>query len=144
MTTLSFSFSPEVWGPHYWFLLHTIARTFPDRPNEVTRRKYYDMVQNLPLFIPHTKIADHVLSLLEQFPVQPYLTNRESFHRWVLFLHNRVNRSLHQPEFTMEEEDVAYRRLYEPSEFVPYANREWIVNTALIVSLLILLLLLRP
>ena len=42
----------KVWGPHYWFMIHTIAISYPLRPNAVTKKKYYDFIQNLPLFIP--------------------------------------------------------------------------------------------
>ena len=32
---------PSVWGPHYWFFLHTISMTYPYHPNAVTKKKYY-------------------------------------------------------------------------------------------------------
>ena len=35
---------PKIWGPHYWFVLHTISLTYPDIPNETTKKKYYDLV----------------------------------------------------------------------------------------------------
>ena len=28
---------PKVWGPFYWFVLHTIALTYPLNPNETTQ-----------------------------------------------------------------------------------------------------------
>ena len=28
----------NVWGPHYWFFLHTIALTYPHNPNEVVKK----------------------------------------------------------------------------------------------------------
>ena len=37
---------PKIWGPHYWFFLHTLASTYPHTPNEVVRKKYYDFIQN--------------------------------------------------------------------------------------------------
>ena len=47
---------PKIWGPHYWFVLHTIALSYPQNPNEVTRKKFYDFYQNLPLFMPIEEI----------------------------------------------------------------------------------------
>ena len=35
---------PKIWGPKYWFVLHTIALTYPDTPNSVTKKKYYDLI----------------------------------------------------------------------------------------------------
>ena len=42
----------NVWLPHLKFTLQTIAITYPARPNEVSRKKYYDFIQNLPVFFP--------------------------------------------------------------------------------------------
>ena len=33
------NFDPDVWGPHYWFFLHTIAESYPIHPNSVTKKK---------------------------------------------------------------------------------------------------------
>ena len=42
--------NPKVWRPHYWFVLHTIALTYPLHPNETIKKKYYDFINNfLPL-----------------------------------------------------------------------------------------------
>ena len=44
-------YNPEVWGPHYWFFLHTVANSYPKFPNAVTNRKYYDLMPELLLFV---------------------------------------------------------------------------------------------
>ena len=31
---------PKVWGPHYWFFLHTLALTYPESPNEVIKKNF--------------------------------------------------------------------------------------------------------
>ena len=49
---------PIIWGPHAWFFLHSVAHTYPRMPNSVTKRKYYDLIHTLPLFIPNSKIGD--------------------------------------------------------------------------------------
>jgi hypothetical protein len=87
-------FRPEVWGPHYWFFLHTIAHSYPENPNSVTKRKYYDLINNMPLFIPVPKMGDEFSKMLDKYPVSPYLDHRDSFIRWVHFIHNKLNFSL--------------------------------------------------
>ena len=82
---------PDIWGPHYWFFLHTLAYSYPATPNAITKRKYYDCIHNLPLFIPHDEIGNKFSRLLDKYPVTPYLDKRESFLRWVNFIHNKVN-----------------------------------------------------
>ena len=29
---------PNVWGPHFWFFLHTLAISYPHHPNAVTKK----------------------------------------------------------------------------------------------------------
>ena len=48
---------PEIWGPKYWFVLMTISLNYPLYPNEISKKKYYDLIQNIPLLIPVKDIS---------------------------------------------------------------------------------------
>jgi hypothetical protein len=95
--------SPVVWGPPLWHTLFTFALAYPLHPNTVTKRKYYDFIQNLPVFLPNSEIRNSFAQLLEEFPIQPYLSSRNSFVQWVHFIHNRLNKKLGKKEITMNE-----------------------------------------
>ena len=105
---------PKIWGPHYWFFLHTIAMSYPIHPNAVTKKKYYDFVQNIPLFIPVESMAGEFSKLLDKYPVQPYLDNKESFIRWMWFIHNKINKKLEKPEISLNDFYVKYYEEYKP------------------------------
>ena len=105
-------FDPDVWGPHYWFFLQTVAHTYPPTPNAVTKRKYYDFISNLPLFIPNPEIGDKFSEFLDKFPISPYLDSRDSFIRWVHFAHNKFNVDLGKREISLFEALDNYRDLY--------------------------------
>ncbi len=107
---------PTVWGPFYWFVLHTIALSYPANPNVVVKRKYYDFIQNLPLFLPISEIGNKFSEFLDKYPVTPYLDSRESFIKWMHFIHNKINIYLGLPEKTMEEAMVSYYEHYKPVE----------------------------
>lgn len=87
----------KIWGPQFWYVLHTIAFSYPKYPNKVTKRKYYDTVMNIPLFLPNEKFGTKFSKLLDSYPVTPYLDSRESFIKWTHFIHNRVNELLDKP-----------------------------------------------
>jgi len=110
------SLNPKVWGPHYWFVLHTIALTYPLKPNETVKKKYYDFIENLPIFIPIENIGNYFSELLDKYPVTPYLDSRESFIKWVYFIHNTINKSLGYEELTLSESLEKYYKNYENSE----------------------------
>jgi hypothetical protein len=106
----------KVWGPHYWFMIHTIAISYPLRPNAVTKKKYYDFIQNLPLFIPIESIATNFEKLLDEYPVSPYLDTRDSFIRWTHFIHNKINERLEKPKITLAQFYEKYYEEYKPKE----------------------------
>jgi len=131
-------FEPNVWGPHYWFFLHSIAHSYSSHPNEVTKRKYYDLIMNMPLFIPHDKIGDDFAELLNKYPVTPYLDSRESFTRWITFIHNKINHKLGKPEVPYLESLELYKSYYKPKEIV--VSEKFKISKKLILFSVILLL----
>lgn len=98
---------PEIsslnWGPKLWYVLHCIAYNYPDCPNSTTKRKYYDFIQNVPLFIPDIEMSDNFSVFLDKYPVSPYLCNRDSFMRWVHFIHNKINHLIGKEEISLYE-----------------------------------------
>ena len=54
------SLEPNTWGPHFWFMLHTISLNYPNNPNAVIKKKYYDFIQNLPAFLPDKKSSENL------------------------------------------------------------------------------------
>jgi hypothetical protein len=107
---------PKIWGPHYWFFLHTLAMTYPHHPNSVTKKKYYEFVQNLPLFIPVEEMSGEFSKLIDQYPITPYLDNRDSFVRWMHFIHNKINQKLEKPTITLNEFFVKYYDEYKSKD----------------------------
>jgi hypothetical protein len=81
----------KIWGPHYWFVLMTAAVNYPDHVNDIVRKKYYDFIQNFSMLIPDPEMSAEFDRMIDKYPVRPYLDSRESFIRWVHFIHNRYN-----------------------------------------------------
>ena len=133
--------NPEVWGPHYWFVLHTIALTYPDHPNDVTKKKYYDFLQNVPLFLPIKEIGNGFSKMLDKYPVTPYLDSRESFIKWVHFIHNKINIALEKPEMTMDEAMIKYYELYKPKAVKEAEERKRREKYAFLVIVTVVLIL---
>jgi len=130
-------FDSETWGPHYWFFLMTLALSYPDNVNAVVKRKYYDFITNLPIFIPNAKIAHQFSDLLDKYPVSPYLDNRESFVKWVHFIHNKVNYALGKEEISYASALESYFAEYRPKPI--YLSERIKVNKYIIVAVFIFL-----
>ena len=96
----------QIWGPHYWNFLHTITMNYPLYPNTVVKKKYYEFIQNLPMFMPE---SFDFRELLDEYPVSPYLDSRKSFVRWMHFIHNKINEKLHKKKISS---DAFYTEYY--------------------------------
>ncbi len=110
--------NPHVWVPHLKFTLQTIAITYPTRPNKVTKRKYYDLISNLPVYFPEKPFGSVFLQMLDEFPVKPYLDSRMSFMKWVHFIFNRINQIMNLPSEEFYESLEKYYEHYKPKDLV--------------------------
>ena len=110
--------NPNIWIPHYQFIMITISLYSPKFPNDVTKKKYYDFIQNIPLFFPQNPIGNKYIDLLDQYPITPYLDSRLSFMKWVNFINNKLNTLMGQPSEDLYESLEKYYNQYKPKEFI--------------------------
>lgn len=133
---------PKIWGPKFWFFLHTISLCYPNYPNAVTKKKYYEFIQNLPLFLPIEEVASNFSKLLDKYPIQPYLDNRESFIKWVWFIHNKINEKLEKPVISLNDFYVKYYEQYKSKNvklIEYYKIRQKIIFTSIIICICVLI-----
>jgi len=129
------------WGPPFWEFLHLVSFGYPDMPNDVTKRKYYDLIINFPLFIPNPVMARQFAEMLDKYPPTPYLDKRDSFIRWVSFIHNKINVMTGKREVSILESVEHYFKYLEKTRVIdePAEKIYWIemlVYFGLIVLLL--------
>ena len=138
--------NPEIWGPHYWFFIYTLALSYPLNPNETTKKKYYDFIQNLPIFIPISEIGNTFSIFLDKYPVTPYLDSRESFIKWVHFVHNKLNQYLNKPEVSYYKAMDNYYENYKVKEVKKREEKKnkhkYIFASTIIILIIIILILL--
>lgn len=122
--------APEVWGPHFWFVLHSFAIAYPIKPTETSKKKAYDFVHSFAWGIPDSNSARNFHRILEAYPVAPYLDSRESFMKWCHFIHNIVNRSIGKQTIDYIDSLKLYHQNYETPSTVSQLykkNREKII-----------------
>jgi hypothetical protein len=112
--------------------------TYPHHPNTVTKKKYYEFIQNLPLFLPVEEISTTFSKLINKYPVTPYLDNRDSFVRWMHFIHNKINEKLEKPQITLNEFFIKYYDQYKTQDeklALFYKVRQKLIYGGIIVSI---------
>ena len=103
----------------------TVALSYPDFPNEIIKRKFYDFFLNLPLFIPDVEMGQKFSAMLDKYPVAPYLGSKDSLVRWVVFIHNKINEQLGKPVITREEAIRRYFKQMVPLELSKHEEKQW-------------------
>jgi len=106
-------YDPVIWGPTVWSFLDIIAFHYPTYPNDVIKKKYYDFIQNMPLFLPHYEISKDFQDLLNLYPIKPYLDNKKSLIQWTHFIHNKINEKLEKPTISLETYYKKYHDKYK-------------------------------
>ena len=52
--------------------------------------------------------------MLDQYPVTPYLSSRESFMKWIHYINNKINKKMEWNELSFRESLEKYYELYKP------------------------------
>ena len=107
---------PKIWGPHYWFVMHTIVLNYPLHPNDTSKKKYYDFIQNLPLFFPEYPFGSNFIDILDKYPLSPYLESKLSFKKWIHFVFNKIYKDMNKEELSFDDWMSEYYEHYKPKE----------------------------
>ena len=119
-TTTDTTLHTTVWSTRYWFVALTTCLSYPDTPTDTIKQKYYDLYQNIFLFLPHNDDIRQFYPFITRFPITPYLDSRSSLLRWLFFMHNQISDTLNIQRRTESELLLEYRTMYRPVDVVDY------------------------
>ena len=103
---------PEVWGPGAWTFLHTITINYPDNPNEDHKFYHKQLFENLRYTIPCEKCANHYSENLKKYPLDPALESKTTLTKWLIDIHNEVNKKNGKRIYSYEEVEKIYKDMY--------------------------------
>lgn len=109
---------PSIWGPHLWFIMHVISFEYPQQPSEYDKRIYHDFYNSLKDVIPCQDCRKHYRDFITRYPISPHLDTRDNLIKWVIQVHNFVNKSLGKPELTTQQVLDIYANLKPQSPFI--------------------------
>ena len=85
----------RLWGPHLWKSLHAMSLGYPETPSPHCKKHYQEFFHSLQYVLPCTSCRRHYARLIKS-PTSRLgmrqLRNRESLMRWLVKIHNAVNR----------------------------------------------------
>ena len=127
--------NPKFWGPGAWIFLHSITMNYPKEPSDDDKQAYYNLFKNLENVIPCEKCAYNYSMNIQKYPVEPALSSRDLLIRWLIKIHNEVNKETGKREYTYDEviEEYKYKMNHVDSD-------PTLVYKIIIIGLLIVLI----
>lgn len=93
-------YSPEVWGPHMWFMFHLVAATYPEAPTAADKtnfKAFYTSLKHV-LPCPGCRVGYNTIITTEPTKMEARVfANRPNLFKWTVDVHNRVNAKLGKP-----------------------------------------------
>lgn len=82
---------PKVFGPHYWYVLHSMAQRYPNTPNQSDKETYRLTVNNLLKYMPGCDKGcyNHSQDYISKNPMA--LDSRQSIVDWTSNFHDSQN-----------------------------------------------------
>ena len=90
---------PSVWGPKAWFFLHSVTLAYPDNPTPEQQKQYADFFELLKFTLPCPGCRYHYAETIKHDPPKNHTSSRKELVRWLLSIHNQVNKTNNKPNF---------------------------------------------
>lgn len=102
---------PTMWGPHLWYYLHNSTLSFPVNPSKEEMEGMREWLLNLPITIPCEKCRFHYKQYLDkhQNDLNEACTTRDKLFKFVVDIHNQVNKRNNKPIVSYEEAFKMYQ-----------------------------------
>jgi hypothetical protein len=107
---------PDVWGPHLWKSLHMITLGYPNDATDEQRKNYKSFFEKFHLVIPCSICANNYKQHLIDIPLtNDILKNKDSLIRWLIDIHNLVNKETGKPILTHDEAIALMKNNFIPT-----------------------------
>lgn len=91
------------WGPQAWRFLHSITFAYPVKnPSDAQKKQTKEFFTYLQFLLPCPECKQHYSQLLILKPIDNALDSQDSLSRWLVNIHNQVNKRLGKPEMPYE------------------------------------------
>ena len=123
----------NIWGPPAWTFLHTVTYNYPENPTDNDKRNFYNFFMSLQHVLPCNKCKAHYQQNIQKYDLSESLDSRENLVKWLIDLHNVVNRDNGKPVWSYSEVYNKYREMY---------NQTNIYNNIIIFVIILIVLIL--
>lgn len=97
---------PRIWGKSAWVFLHSVAHSYPEKPNYQDVENYRAFYQQLENVLPCFKCRKNFGKNIKNLPLtNQVLSSQKNLRNWMIKLNNLVNQETNSPLVTLEDVD---------------------------------------
>ena len=83
---------PKIWGPSAWRFLHSVALTYPEKPNNQDKINIKNFYYNVTDILPCVLCQQHYKNNLQKHKLtDQILSSKDLLNKWLVDVHNEVN-----------------------------------------------------
>lgn len=79
---------PKSWGPHAWFMIHSLASM---ANTEQEKADFITYINSFAKIIPCSVCKKHFMENRQKFDIRNYMENAETLLMWTYIVHDAVN-----------------------------------------------------
>jgi FAD-linked sulfhydryl oxidase len=103
---------PKIWGPNFWFALHTITFNYSVNPDEEEKERIRNFFNSLEYILPCKLCRVNYSHHIRQNPIENQLNSRKDLVFWLIDIHNMVNVQNNKPKLSYEQVISIYEKAY--------------------------------
>mmetsp|Transcript_77059 Transcript_77059/g.121685 ORF Transcript_77059/g.121685 Transcript_77059/m.121685 type:complete len:223 (+) Transcript_77059:139-807(+) len=140
--------NPTVWGPPTWFFLHSLTLALPEQVPADKQASVKSLMYDLQNVLPCPSCGMNLKKHMEIHPVEPHLATRSAMVKWMIDIHNMVNKDVGNKEMdedaALQEYSAAFRG-ESPKGYLEVIGRSaadprstvslWLFGFAVVISL---------
>lgn len=105
---------PKIWGPEFWFVIHTTSLGYPESPKLEDKKHYKEFYESLKNILPCEECRNNYSNHLREDPLtSKVLKSRKNLFLWTVKIHNKVNKAngkkIYDPSYVLKK----YRKIYK-------------------------------
>lgn len=112
-------------------------------PNSILKKKYYDLISNIPIYYPESEFSSQFLHLLNTNPINTFLDSKKDLLRWLHYIENNILKTNGKPTQNYDSWVANYQSLYEkpyhyntPDNGIHFLYNKYVWYGLLLLSLL--------
>lgn len=136
-----YNINPALWGESYWKMSHYLTMSYPENPSNDDKqyiKQYFELLQYI---LPCENCRNHYKSNLITYQLtDDILSSRYKLIKWLVDLHNEVNRRTGKEEMTVEKAIECYSGMEHYTNIINTNNPSSMIIVLVVIIIIIALI----